>query len=60
MFLKKLAIIEQIETKVHDAGINTISTPSNTCPLALCRLFFFGQLFGHEKKRRLVASSPDC
>ena len=35
--------IAQLE---RDAGIDTISMPSNTCPSTLHHLFFRGQLFG--------------
>ncbi|MBO6285336.1 MAG: hypothetical protein J6O18_03360, partial [Bacilli bacterium] len=41
----------------HDAGIDTISMPSNTCPSTLRHLFFcgqlFGQLFGHADREAL-------
>ena len=41
----------------HDAGIDTISMPPNTCPSTLRHSFFsgqlFGQLFGHAGREAL-------
>jgi len=38
MFLKKLAVIEQIETKVHDAGCIPKESPEADSPGALLLL----------------------
>jgi len=42
-----------LKSMEHDAGIDTISMPSNTCPSTLRHLFFCGPLFGHADREAL-------